>query len=80
MEKDEKSLEPANEASSDPKGEANEEAKRQAMRKRKPLGPVVKPLSIEEIEQLLRDPEINERDHLLDALPKGNDADNQDDF
>jgi len=57
-----------------------EDAKRQAMRKRKPLGDIVKPLTKEQIEALLRDPEVKERDNLLDALPKGWDNDYQDDF
>jgi hypothetical protein len=59
---------------------SDEDAKRQAMRKRKPLGPVVKPLSKDEIDRLLGDPEIKERDHLSDALPKGWDEDYQDEF
>ena len=59
---------------------SEEEAKRQAMRKRKPLGDVVKPLTKEQIEALLRDPEVKERDNLLDALPKGWDQDYQDEF
>ena len=59
---------------------SEEDAKRQAMRKRKPLGDVVKPLTKEQIEALLRDPEMKERDHLLDALPKGWDQDYQDEF
>jgi hypothetical protein len=57
-----------------------EEAKRRALRKRKPLGPVVKPLTKEEIEVLLGDPEVKERDHLSDAMPKGWDEDYQDEF
>jgi hypothetical protein len=57
-----------------------EDAKRQAMRKRKPLGDIVKPLTKEQIEALLRDPEVKERENLLDALPKGWDNDYQDDF
>lgn len=57
-----------------------EEAKRLAMRKRKPLGPVMKPMTKEQIEALLKDPEAAERDGLLDAMPKGWAADNQDDF
>jgi uncharacterized protein YdiU (UPF0061 family) len=60
--------------------QTEEEAKRQAMRKRKPLGSVVKPLTKEQIEALLRDPEVKERDNLLDALPKGWDEDYQDEF
>ena len=55
-----------------------EEAKRLAMRKRKPLGPVVKALTKEQIEALLKDPELAERDGLLDAMPKGAAADDQD--
>lgn len=58
----------------------SEEAKRLAMRKRKPLGEVVKALSKEEIEAMLWDPEQAERDHLLDALPKGWDNDYHDQF
>lgn len=57
-----------------------EEAKRLAMRNLKPMGPVVKALTKEQIEAMLWDPEIAERDHLLDALPKGWEADYQDDF
>ena len=60
--------------------QTTQEAKHQAMRKRKPLGNVVKPLSKEQIEALLRDPEVKERDNLLDALPKGWDNDYQDEF
>ena len=59
---------------------SEEDAKRQALRKRKPLGDVVKPLTKEQIEALLGDPEVKERDNLLDALPKGWDADYQDEF
>jgi integrase len=55
-----------------------EEAKRLAMRKRKPLGPVVKPLTEEEIDAFLHDPEIAERDHLLDAMPRGAQEDDHD--
>jgi hypothetical protein len=79
MAQDKKDVDQTREA---PKAEdqAEAEAKRQSMRKRKPLGPVVKPLSKEEIEQLLRDPETRERDNLLDAMPKGYDSDYQDEF
>ena len=59
---------------------SEEDAKRQALRKRKPLGDVVKPLTKEQIEALLGDPEVKERDNLLVALPKGWDADYQDEF
>jgi hypothetical protein len=59
---------------------SDEDAKRQALRKRKPLGEVVKPLTKEQIEALLGDPEGRERDNLNDALPKGWDADYQDEF
>ena len=59
---------------------SEEEAKRQALRKKKPLGPVVKPLTKEQIEEILRDPELAERNHLLDAMPKGWDDDYQDSF
>jgi hypothetical protein len=55
-----------------------EEAKRQARRKLKPVGPIMKPLSDEEIKRLLYDPEDKEREHLLDAMPKGPDYDDQD--
>ena len=57
-----------------------EEAKHVAMRKRKPLGEPVKPLTKEQIDALLWDPEVKERDHLSDALPKGWDEDYQDEF
>jgi hypothetical protein len=77
---DEEKDQPIDEAQADPKDDASKEGKRQSLRKRKPLGPVVKPLSKEEIEQLLRDPEIKERDNLLDAMPKGYDTDYQDEF
>jgi len=59
---------------------SEEELKRQAMRKRKPLGAVVKPLTNEQIQALLGDPETKEREHLSDALPKGWDQDYQDEF
>jgi hypothetical protein len=57
-----------------------EEAKRQAYRKKKPVGPIMKPLSKEELDDLVNDPEIRERDHLADALPKGTAVDDQDEF
>jgi len=57
-----------------------EEAKKQAWRKLKPVGPIMKPLTEEEINELLGDPEIKERDHLLDAMPKGQEIDDQDPF
>ncbi len=56
-----------------------EEAKRQAYRKLKPVGPIMKPLSSEELDALINDPEIKERDHLLDAMPKP-DTDDQDPY
>lgn len=56
-----------------------EEAKRQARRKLKPVGPIMKPLSQEEVEALLYDPEDKEREHLLDAMAKP-DTDDQDPF
>ncbi len=59
---------------------SEDERKRQAMRKRKPLGAVVKPLTKEQIQALLGDPEVKERDNLSDALPKGWDEDYQDEF
>ena len=43
---------------------SEEDAKRQALRKRKPLGDVVKPLTKEQIEALLGDPEVKERENL----------------
>ncbi|HEX9284109.1 MAG TPA: hypothetical protein VF879_00435 [Nitrospirales bacterium] len=55
-----------------------DEAKRQARRKLKPVGPIMKPLSQEEVEAMLYDPEDKEREHLLDAMPKP-DTDAQDD-
>ncbi|MEK6694209.1 MAG: hypothetical protein AABY67_02485 [Nitrospirota bacterium] len=57
-----------------------EEAKRQAYRKKKPVGPIMKPLSNEELDDLVNDPEIKERDHLADAMPKGREADDFDAF
>ena len=59
------------------KGLDPEEAKRQAYRKLKPVGPIMKPLSKEEVEAMLYDPEDKEREHLRDAMPKG-DVDDQD--
>jgi len=56
-----------------------EEAKRRGYRKLKPVGPIMKPLSDEEIKRLLYDPEDKEREHLLDAMPKPDTAD-QDGF
>ena len=47
-----------------------EEAKRRARRKLKPVGPIMKPLSDEEVQKLLYDPEDKEREHLLDAMHK----------
>ena len=57
-----------------------EEAKRQAYRKKKPVGPIMKPLSNDELDDLVNDPEIKERDHLADAMPKGQQADDFDPF
>ena len=57
-----------------------EEAKRQAYRKLKPVGPIMKPLSDKELDELLNDPEIKERDHLSDAMPKGPAVDDLDQF
>ncbi len=56
-----------------------EEAKRKARKKLKPVGPIMKPLSDEEIKRLLYDPEDKERENLLDAMPKP-DTDDQDGF
>src|SRR2546429_9529896 len=44
------------------------EAKRRAYRKLKPVGPIMKPLSDEEVQRMLYDPEDKEREHLLDAM------------
>lgn len=57
-----------------------EEAKRQAYRKKKPVGPIMTPLSNKELDDLVNDPEIKERDHLADAMPKGREADDFDPF
>lgn len=57
-----------------------EEAKRQAFRKLKPVGPIMKPLSSDELDDLVNDPEIKEREHLLDAMPKGRESDDFDGF
>ena len=86
MENNDQSAEQSQGASSKAEGDAKtqdaqlseEDAKRQAMRKRKPLGEVVKPLTKEQIEALLGDPEARERENLADALPR--DSDNQDEF
>jgi hypothetical protein len=56
-----------------------EEAKRRAYRKLKPVGPIMKPLSDDEVQRMLYDPEDKEREHLLDAMPKP-DTDDQDGF
>ena len=57
-----------------------EETKRQAFRKLKPVGPIMKPPTPEEIDEFRNDPELKERDHLLDMLPKGREVDDQDAF
>ncbi len=57
-----------------------EEAKRQAYRKKKPVGPIMKPPTPEEIDEFRNDPELKERDHLLDAMPKGPMVDDLDQF
>lgn len=57
-----------------------EEAKRKAFKKLKPVGPVMKPPTPEEIQDFLNDPELKERDHLSDAMPKGREADDYDAF
>jgi len=59
---------------------SEDERKLQAMRKRKPLGAVMKPLTKEQILALLGDPEAKEQENLSDALPKGWDQDYQDEF
>jgi hypothetical protein len=38
----------------------------------------MKPLTPEEIDAFRNDPELKERDHLLDAMAKGPDQDDQD--
>jgi hypothetical protein len=40
----------------------------------------MKPLTPEEIDAFRNDPELKERDHLFDALPKGAAVDDQDEF
>lgn len=57
-----------------------EEAKRRAYRKKKPVGPIMKPLSDKELDDLVNDPEVKERDHLADAMPKGREAEDFDAF
>ena len=75
---DEQNKKPSDASSAeDSKALDPEEAKRQAYRKLKPVGPIMKPLSQEEVEALLYDPEDKEREHLRDAMPKG-DVDDQD--
>ena len=75
---DEQNKKPSDASSAEAsKGLDPEEAKRQAYRKLKPIGPIMQPLSQEEIEAMLYDPEDKEREHLRDALPKG-DVDDQD--
>jgi hypothetical protein len=86
MNTDDSPLQPDGAESDDPQTSPHEdilsedERKRRAMRKRKPLGAVVKPLTKEQIQALLGDPEAKEREHLSDALPKGWDQDYQDEF
>ena len=79
MESDD-NTQPSEPVTDSPEVLSEEDAKRQAMRKRKPLGEVVKPLTKAQIDALLGDPEVKERDNLADALPKGWDQDYQDDF
>ncbi len=57
-----------------------DEEKIKAYRKLKPVGPVMKPLTDAEIDDVRNDPEVKERDALLDALPKGREIDDQDGF
>jgi hypothetical protein len=40
----------------------------------------MKPLNDDELDALVNDPEIKERDHLADAMPKGPQADDFDPF
>src|SRR5437870_13597739 len=55
------------------------EAKGRAYRELKPVGPIMKPLSDEEVQRMLYDAEDKEREHLLDARPKP-DTDDHDGF
>ena len=77
MDTDDQVRKPEDPAPESPQPLDPEEAKRRAMRKLKPVGPIMKPLSDDEVDALLNDPEIKERDHLLDAMAKGPE---QDDF
>ena len=57
-----------------------EETKRQALKKLKPVGKIMKAPTPEEIQDFLNDPEVRERDHLSDAMPKGPMVDDLDQF
>ncbi len=78
MDTDDQARKPEDPASESPQPLDPEEAKRRALRKLKPVGPIMKPLSQEEIEAMLYDPEDKEREHLLDAMPKGMEEDDHD--
>ena len=77
MDTDDQTRKPEDTAAESSQALDPEEAKRRALRKLKPVGPIMKPLSQEEIEAMLYDPEDKEREHLLDAMPKG-EVDDQD--
>jgi len=79
MDTDNQTRKPEDTAAESPQALDPEEAKRQARRKLKPVGPIMKPLSQEEVEAMLYDPEDKEREHLLDAMPKP-DSDDQDPY
>ena len=80
MDTDDQAQKPEDTAAESSQALDPEEAKRRALRKLKPVGPIMKPLSQEEIEAMLYDPEDKEREHLLDAMPKGQETDDQDSF
>ena len=79
MDTDDQTRKPEDTAAESSQPPNPEEAKRQAKRKMKPVGPIMKPLTPEEIEAMLYDPEDKEREHLLDAMTKGPE-DNQDNW
>jgi hypothetical protein len=77
MDTDDQARKPEDPTPESPQPLDPEEVKRRALRKLKPVGPIMKPLSKEEIEAMLYDPEEKEMEHLLDAMPKG-EVDDQD--
>jgi hypothetical protein len=80
MDTDDQARKPEDTSPESPQPLDPEEAKRQAKRKLKPVGPIMKPLSQEEVEAMLYDPEDKEREHLLDAMPKGRETDDLDEY